>query len=182
MTMTAIEPKTPKSDRPAHMIRGPVVLALACWLSAGCRHSERGERAANAKNEAGKTAGIRVVHPEKRDIRMTVTQPGTIQAFEVAPMFSRVAGYVAKYNFNIGDRVKAGDVLLEMWIPDLVEQLGQKSAAVKRAQVQIRVVQAHSSPPKPRSRRPGHAFCPRKPGSNEPRPAMTGGIRSTSGL
>ena len=57
-------------------------------------------------------------------------------------MFSRIAGYVEKYNYNIGDRVKAGDVLLEMWIPDFVEQLAQKSAAVKRAEVQIRVTES----------------------------------------
>ena len=92
-------------------------------------HAEPRRRSATSKSrsksEEGKTAGIRVMHPEKRDIRMTVVQPGTIQAYEVAPMFSRIAGYVQKYNYNIGDRVKAGDVLLEMWIPDLVEQLGQ---------------------------------------------------------
>ena len=82
------------------------------------------------------------MQPEQRDIRMTVVQPGTIQAFEVAPIYSRIAGYVEKYNYNIGDRVKAGDVLLDMWIPDLVEQLGQKSAAVKRAEVQIRVTES----------------------------------------
>ena len=82
------------------------------------------------------------MHPEKRDIRMTVIQPGTIQAFEVAPIYSRIAGYVQKYNYNIGDRVKAGDVLLEMWIPDFVEELAQKPAAVKRAEVQIRVVES----------------------------------------
>ena len=52
---------------------------------------------------------------------MTVVQPGTLQAFETTPIYSRIAGYVEKYKYNIGDRVKPGDVLLEMWIPDLVE-------------------------------------------------------------
>ena len=52
---------------------------------------------------------------------MTVVQPGTIQAFEVTPVYSRISGYVEKYRYNIGDRVKAGDVLIDMWIPDLVE-------------------------------------------------------------
>ena len=42
---------------------------------------------------------------------MTVIQPGTIQAFEMTPIYSRIAGYVQKYRYNIGDRVKAGDVL-----------------------------------------------------------------------
>ena len=68
---------------------------------------------------------------------MTVVQPGTIEAFETSPLYSRIAGYVQKYRVNIGDRVKAGDVLLDMWIPDFDEQLAQKSAAVKRADVQI---------------------------------------------
>jgi HlyD family secretion protein len=114
-------------------------LALAFVFATGCRHSERAGSPATTVSAQSKTAGTRVIHPEKRDIRMTVVQPGTIEAYEVAPIFSRIAGYVAKYNFNIGDRVKAGDVLLDMWIPDLVEQLGQKTAAVKRAEVQIRV-------------------------------------------
>jgi HlyD family secretion protein len=126
---------------------GNALLVLPLMLATGCRHGEPGgesarSKTAKAKSEEGKTAGITVVHPEKRDIRMTVIQPGTIQAYEVAPIFSRIAGYVQKYNYNIGDRVKSGDVLLDMWIPDFVEELSQHTAAVKRADVQIRVVES----------------------------------------
>ena len=147
MPTTAIEPKPPTKKRSIRKISVPGLIALALWLAAGCRHADRGgespgSKAAQAKSEEGKTAGISVIHAEKRDIRMTVVQPGTIQAYEVAPMFSRIAGYVEKYNYNIGDRVRPGDVLLEMWIPDIVEQLAQKSAAAKRAEVQIRVTQS----------------------------------------
>ena len=147
MQTTAIEPKPPTKKRSISKVCVAGLLALALWLAAGCRHADRGGESAGSKtthanSEEGKTAGISVVQPEKRDLRMTVTQPGTIQAYEVAPMFSRIAGYVEKYNYNIGDRVKRGDVLLEMWIPDFVEQLAQKSSAVKRAEVQIRVTQS----------------------------------------
>src|SRR5262249_34077650 len=119
--------------------------ALALSLAAGCGHSRHGEAPAHQKEAAGadgKTAGIRVVRPDRRDMRTTVVQPGTLQAFETTPVYSRIAGYVEKYNYNIGDHVKAGDVLLDMWIPDLVEQHGQKSAAVKRTEGQIRVTQS----------------------------------------
>jgi multidrug resistance efflux pump len=124
-----------------------VLVTLALLLAAGCGHSGRGGKEANRSTNGtaaaeGKTAGIRVVRPERRDIRMTVVQPGTIQAFEVTPIYSRVAGYVEKYRYNIGDRVKAGEVLLDMWIPDYVEQLDQKTASVKRAEVQIRVTES----------------------------------------
>jgi HlyD family secretion protein len=142
MPTTPIEPGPATINRPIRKIPRSSLLALSLVLASGCRQAERGGDKVNAKSEAGKTAGITVMNPEKRDIRMTVLQPGTIQAYEVAPIFSRIAGYVQKYNYNIGDRVKTGDVLLEMWIPDLVEQLAQKTAAVKRASVQIRVVES----------------------------------------
>jgi RND family efflux transporter MFP subunit len=132
--------------------RSALALALALPMAAGCGYSEQGKAAASRKPESassrkaesaeGKTAGIRVVRPEQRDLRMTVVQPGTIQAFEVTPVYSRIAGYVEKYRFNIGDRVKTGDVLIDMWVPDLVEAHQQKSAAVRRAEVQIEVTQS----------------------------------------
>jgi RND family efflux transporter MFP subunit len=118
-----------------------VALAICFW--AGCRRAEHESASSSAANhEAGKTAGITVVHPERRNIRMRVVQPGTIQAFEVTPIYSRIAGYVRNYNYNIGDRVKKGDVLIEMWIPDYTEQHSQKSAEVDRADVQIRVAES----------------------------------------
>jgi len=117
-----------------------VVLLLA--HSAGCRHSDQNGKLADAKSEQGKTAGITVIHPERRDIRMTVVQPGTIEAFETTPIYSRIAGYVQEYRYNIGDRVKKGDALIDMWIPDLVQAHEQKAAAVHQAEVQIEVAQS----------------------------------------
>jgi multidrug efflux pump subunit AcrA (membrane-fusion protein) len=122
-------------------------LVLGFLALAACARSEH---ETSTKNLAGQgpghdqnsTAGVSVIQPERRDIRMTVVQPGTIEAFETAPIYSRISGYVQKYRFNIGDRVKKGDILLDMWIPDLVEQLSQKSAAVNRTRVQIRVAES----------------------------------------
>ncbi len=138
-----LEPRTPKVHRTIR--RAPALVALTLLLAAGCGHSEGTGGSANRKAAAAtesKTAGITVVQAERRDIRMNIIQPGTIQAYEVTPVYSRISGYVDKYRYNIGDRVKAGDVLIDMWIPDIVEQHGQKSAAVKRAEVQIRVTES----------------------------------------
>jgi RND family efflux transporter MFP subunit len=126
---------------------GSLLLFVSVLSCAGCGGSGHHGGAANVArqksgSEEGSTAGVSVIQPEKRDIRMTIVQPGTIEAFETAPIFSRISGYVHKYNKNIGDRVKKGDILLEMWIPDLVEQLAQKTAAVKRARVQIQVTES----------------------------------------
>ena len=150
-------------------------------LAAGCSRGNETLARARKQRRNGKTAGTSIVHPERRDIRMTVVQPGTIQAFEVAAIYSRIAGYVQNYKHNIGDRVKAGDVLLEMWIPDLVEQHARRVAEVKRAEVQIRVTEsalraaeAKVETAQARLRRP-------RPGSSGPRRATRAGSRSTSG-
>ena len=69
-------------------------------------------------------------------------QPGTIEAFEVTPVYSRISGYVQEYRYDIGARVKKGDVLIDMWIPDFVQTHSQKAAFVHRAEVQIDVAQS----------------------------------------
>jgi HlyD family secretion protein len=116
---------------------GPVA---ALVLVAGCGHKapEHADKEAAAASKVDKQA-LRI---ERRDIHMKVEQPGTIQAFESTPVFARIGGYVDKYRVNIGDRVKTDDVLLAMWIPDLVEALNQKKAATDRARVQIRVAES----------------------------------------
>jgi RND family efflux transporter MFP subunit len=121
------------------------LFTLTLLLAVGCDHSREGARSPNTasgKSEQGATAGIKVIHAERRDMSSRVVQPGTIQAFEVTPVYSRISGYVQRYLYNIGDRVKKGDVLIEMWIPDYVEQHSEKSAEVKKADVMIRVAQS----------------------------------------
>jgi RND family efflux transporter MFP subunit len=129
---------------------GRIALCIGLAVLAGCRGgtgpdgtAKHDQRPATKSGAGGAdTAGISVVHPQRRNIRMTVVQPGTVEAFETSPIYSRIAGYVQRYRYNIGDRVKTGDVLLDMWIPDLVEKLAQATAAAKRAEVQIRVTES----------------------------------------
>jgi RND family efflux transporter MFP subunit len=137
-------PAIKRNERFNRRLPVPALVALSLLLAASCRHSDHslGENGATTKSEEGSTAGIRLVRPEKRDIRWLVVQPGTLQAFEVTPIYSRIAGYVQKYNYNIGDRVKAGDVLIDMWIPDFVAQHTQRTSDVNRADVQIRVAES----------------------------------------
>jgi multidrug efflux pump subunit AcrA (membrane-fusion protein) len=144
--------RNPAAPARGTRVTAALLLLLLLPLAApGCRHGDRGAESAAPKGKAaesraggqeGSTAGIRTIHADRRDIRMTVVQPGTLQAYEVTPIYARIAGYVEKYRYNIGDRVKKGDVLVEMWIPDIVEQHSQAAAEVHRADVQIRVTES----------------------------------------
>ena len=60
--------------------------------------------------------------------------PGRLEATARASLFARVSGYIAKWNFDIGARVKAGDVLAEIEAPDLDQQLYQAQSELATAQ------------------------------------------------
>jgi RND family efflux transporter MFP subunit len=54
--------------------------------------------------------------------------PGNIQAFNSAPIYARVSGYLKKWYADIGAPVKAGQVLAVIDVPDQDQQLAQAKA------------------------------------------------------
>jgi multidrug efflux pump subunit AcrA (membrane-fusion protein) len=87
--------------------------------------------------ESPAPAAVTTVHPERQTVRQTVEHPGQIEGFEQTPLYAKVAGYVQKYYVDIGDRVKAGQLLAELSVPELAEELHQKEAAVTLARAQV---------------------------------------------
>jgi multidrug efflux pump subunit AcrA (membrane-fusion protein) len=80
---------------------------------------------------------VTTVYPERQVIRQTVEQPGQIEGFEQTPLYAKISGYVRKWNVDMGDRVKAGQVLAELAVPEMEEELRQKEAAVTLAQAEV---------------------------------------------
>src|SRR4051794_15150009 len=69
---------------------------------------------ASATPTSAEPAAVTTVHPEYGTLRHAVEQPGQVQGFEQTPLYAKVSGYVRKLNADIGDRVKAGQVLAEL--------------------------------------------------------------------
>ncbi|HET6573998.1 MAG TPA: efflux RND transporter periplasmic adaptor subunit [Fimbriiglobus sp.] len=119
----------------------PVILAVGLPLAAGCNH-QPAQQAAGA-GAAG--PAVSVVKPERKGVTRVIEQPGAIQPIEEAELFARVPGYVSKIAadpgrngvIDIGSRVKAGQVLAELSIPEVVEEANQKEALVKQAGAEV---------------------------------------------
>ena len=60
--------------------------------------------------------------------------PGEVQAFTAAPIYAQVTGYVRKWYFDIGARVKKGQLLAELDTPNLSGQSEQARANLVNAQ------------------------------------------------
>lgn len=59
--------------------------------------------------------------------------PGSIEAITEAPILARAEGYIQKRLVDIGDRVRAGQSLAEIDVPEIDEQVHQATAALDQA-------------------------------------------------
>ena len=57
--------------------------------------------------------------------RIQLTLPATTLGFEAANIYARTSGYVLKRYVDIGDHVKAGQLLAEITAPEVEDQIAQ---------------------------------------------------------
>jgi multidrug resistance efflux pump len=106
---------------------------------AGCGRPTVGG-AAETNANAGATAVIERVTagaPQRKDLTLRTTQPASIDAYETTPLSPKVAGYVGEVLVDIGDRVTAGQVLLRLTAPEMLDERGQKQALHQQAKAEI---------------------------------------------
>jgi RND family efflux transporter MFP subunit len=123
-------------------MRHPLYLswALLAATLAGCqRPAAPAPRPGPAPNQAtpeGPT--VTTVRPARKTVRHPIEQPGfNIEAFQETPLYAKVSGYVDRWNVDIGDTVKKGDVLLVLDVPEMVVEVKQKEAAIRQAEAQV---------------------------------------------
>jgi RND family efflux transporter MFP subunit len=84
-------------------------------------------------NEAAQII-VSVINPEKASTTIPLQLPGQTRAYIEAPIFAQTSGYLQKWYFDIGAKVKAGDVLAEIDTPQVDQQLNQARAQLKVAE------------------------------------------------
>ena len=98
------------------------VLLLAGGLGYGAwrDYAQRQEVAATAQQQRDFVPDVLVGQVRPSGATMDVTLPGTTFAYEAANIFARANGYIQKRNVDIGDHVKAGDLLAELPLPNSI--------------------------------------------------------------
>ena len=120
-----------------------LALCLAVVTTCGCRRPLASSPDPAAKASDASVASSNVVHPKKQDVRRTIQRPGyNIEPYERTPLYVKLAAYVRKWNFDIGDRVRKDDVMAELFIPEMAVELKQKKAAVRQAAAEIQLAKA----------------------------------------
>ncbi len=85
---------------------------------------------------------VSVAPPDARLLNATLDLPGRLEAYQRAPIFARVSGYLKSWNADMGARVKAGQVIAEIEAPDLDQQLLQARADLVSQQSSAKLSEA----------------------------------------
>src|SRR2546422_6161949 len=120
-----------------------VVLLIGAFL-AGYLPLQRREAILRAEADAQQKQLPRlgVIRVSRSPVESDITLPGTMQALTEAPILGRTDGYLKRRLVDIGDRVRAGQVLAEIDAPELDQQIHQAEAAVHQAEAAIEQAQA----------------------------------------
>jgi len=109
-----------------------VLLVAAHWNNESEEASPVPTAANDGEEEGQSVVSVKTIHP-KRDPSFTIgtyVQPAIVEAYYQADLKARVAGPVKFIQKDIGDRVKEGEVLAEIDLPDLWQAVDQAEAVI----------------------------------------------------
>jgi RND family efflux transporter MFP subunit len=144
-TSNETEPPEPRRPRSSTMLRsaGLATLILAVMIAATGiwrRHQQDVQVAQWAEAQAIPTVSLVTPRPAVSDVKLTL--PGEIRAWNEAPIYARVNGYLKNWYSDYGAHVTTGQLLAEIDAPDLDAQLAAAEAKLNAANSVVMVRQA----------------------------------------
>ena len=124
-------------------------LALGIWW----HYEQHREVMDTAAEQANFVPSVRVDNVRQHLGRLHETLPVTTLGFEEANIYARASGYVLKRYVDIGDHVKAGQLLAEITAPEVEAQVAQFQNSLQQAQATVRQNEAQRASTDVTSRR-----------------------------
>ncbi len=128
------------------------VLGAGGWYAYARSKPKGGESAPGGGTNEAPPVAVDVVHPQPGGIRRLSTQPGSVMPLEAASLYAKVSGFLAEQSVDIGSRVKQGQVLARISVPEFEKQVERDSARVNNAKAKVKQMEAHLVAAKAESR------------------------------
>src|SRR5258705_146236 len=77
---------------------------------------------------------VEVVHPRRITVAQRLQTNATLEAFEETDLFAKISGYLSDVRVDIGDHVKAGQVLAVIYTPEMEKELAEAKAQLASKQ------------------------------------------------
>jgi RND family efflux transporter MFP subunit len=114
--------------------RAAIVFLLAALVIAVWRAVTGHASVASTQTASQMAQTVAVAQVEREDLFNEVTIPAEFRPYLQVELHAKVSGYVEQINVDIGDHVKAGQLLAKLEVPELKSELDRAMAAAKRAE------------------------------------------------
>lgn len=122
---------------------GLVAVAIAILVVAGGIFGRvRNERALTHWTDAQAVPVVSIIRPTAAGASSALTLPGNVQAYNSAAIYARTTGYIRKWFVDIGDPVRAGQVLAILDAPDVDQQVAAAKANLQTARANRALAQS----------------------------------------
>ena len=111
-------------------------VTVAVWLFASTACS-RSAATATVAATADEPQTVAVAKVERGDVNQVLTMAAEFRANQEIDVHAKVAGYLKSILVDVGDRVKTGQLLGVLEVPELQDEIHENEAAVKRANQEI---------------------------------------------
>ncbi len=129
----ADSPRRAGSLRPIFVLLLGIALALGFFIYSGIRSRLQAASILKQMTEEVAITNVAVIHPNENPPTEEITLPGGTQPYTSSPIYARTNGYLVKWFYDIGSRVKKGDLLAVIDTPELEKQLQQARADLQTA-------------------------------------------------
>jgi len=119
------------------LLIGGVVLGGLLLLGIIPRIRRGRKLAAESRAEAKRLPSVSITRAELSAEGVALSLPGNVQPVEETQLSARTAGYVRHYYADIGDKVRAGQVLADIETPDIDQQAQGAGAELARSQAAL---------------------------------------------
>jgi RND family efflux transporter MFP subunit len=147
----AMAPKAVKARRDTRRRWGSLLFGLSAFLlvaggvafGASRSYSQQRDVMATAQRLRDFVPSVRLAAVRASPGNIVVTLPATTAAFADANIYARATGYIEKRNVDIGDHVKAGDLLAQLAVPELDHQIAENEATLVQLKAALHQAEAN---------------------------------------
>jgi HlyD family secretion protein len=127
---------------------GVVVIALlgggaAFWILAHNKADAEGETKSADTRAAAAIVRVHVVKPTQGGVERWVKRPGTVHPYQYAKLYTKVSGYLEKQKVDIGSKVEEGELLAQLFAPELEADVRKAESDLTKAKAHVEVAKAH---------------------------------------
>lgn len=114
-----------------------IVLALVVGAAFAFGYARRGKAQQDLPVPTEKRVKVETLQPKVLSSDRALALPGTVRPLEETQLYARVPGYVRAWHADLGDKVAANQLLVEIDTPELAAELSQARAQLASARAAV---------------------------------------------